>query len=218
MVAPDASDANVEQDSLERLVADLGAAETGQLVNPYACHDPELDRPDGAAIRRANLLAYLGEHHSPALLLVGEAAGYRGCRFSGIAFTSERCLAPEQWSSRCEQGWIELSATIVHGELSLLGLESRTLLWNAVPFHPTVDGRPLSNRTPSAAERKAGEVWLARLIALTQPELVVAIGQKATKSLKAVDGGALRVRHPARGGATLFRAQLGDLVRECGLA
>ena len=28
----------------------------------------------------------------------------------------------------------------------------------------------------------------------------------------------LRVRHPARGGATLFRAQLGDLVRERGLA
>jgi hypothetical protein len=46
---------------LERLVANLGAAETGRLVNPYACHDPELDRPEGAAIRRANLLAYLEE-------------------------------------------------------------------------------------------------------------------------------------------------------------
>ena len=41
------------------MVADLGAAETGRLVNPYADHDPELDRPDGAAIRRANLVAHL---------------------------------------------------------------------------------------------------------------------------------------------------------------
>jgi uracil-DNA glycosylase len=212
MIAPHALDGSADQDSLQRLVADLGAAETGRLVNPYACHDPELDRLNGAAIRRTNLLAYLEERPSPAFLLVGEAAGYRGCRFSGIAFTSERCLAPEQWSSRCEQGWIEPSATIVHGELSLLGLESRTLLWNAVPFHPIIDGQPLSNRTPIPAELKAREEWLARLIALTQPGLAVAIGRKATKSLKAVHVGALSVRHPARGGAKLFREQLRAIV------
>lgn len=218
MIAPHAFDGSADQDSLRRLVADLGAAETGRLVNPYACHDPELDRPDGAAIRRRNLLGYLEERPTPTLLLVGEAAGYRGCRFSGIAFTSERSLAPETWSSRCEQGWIEPSATIVHGELNLLGLESRTLLWNAVPFHPSIDGQPLSNRTPFAAERKDGEKWLARLIALTQPGLVVAIGRKATKSLKAVHVGALSVRHPARGGATRFREQLRAIVQERGLA
>lgn len=72
MIAPHALDGSADQDSLERLVADLGAAETCRLVNPYADHDPELDRPDGAAIRRANLLAYLEERRSPALLLVGE--------------------------------------------------------------------------------------------------------------------------------------------------
>lgn len=210
--------ADPEPDSLARLVTDLGAADTGRLVNPYACHDPELDRPDGAAIRRANLLAYLEDRRSPALLLVGEAAGYRGCRFSGIAFTSERCLPAERWSSRSDVGWREPSATTVHGVLGELGLESSTLLWNAVPFHPAVNGRPLSNRTPSAREREAGEEWLVRLVGLTRPGLVVAIGRKASRSLTARKLGDSSVRHPARGGATLFREQLKDLARERGLA
>jgi hypothetical protein len=208
----------IKPDSLERLVADLALAQTGLLVNPYSCHDPEFDRPDGAARRRANLLGYLQARRSPALLLVGEAAGYRGCRFSGIAFTSERSLAPERWTSTCEKGWIEPSATIVHGELGQLGLESRVLLWNAVPFHPAKDGQLLSNRTPSAPERRAGEEWLARLVALTQPGLVVAIGRKATRSLKALNLGDLAVRHPANGGATLFREQLRAIVQARGLA
>jgi uracil-DNA glycosylase len=97
-------------------------------------------------------------------------------------------------------------------------LESRTLLWNAVPFHPTVGEQPLTNRTPSALERRAGEAWLARIIRLTQPGLVVAIGRKATKSLRTLKLGDLVVRHPANGGATLFREQLRALVQERGLA
>jgi uracil-DNA glycosylase len=206
-------DGNAGRDSLERLVTELGAAETRRLVNPYACNDPELDRPDGAA--RANLLAYLEERRSPALLLVGEAAGYRGCRFSGIAFTSERSLPRDRWSSQSARGWQEPSATIVHGTMVQLGLESRTLLWNAVPFHPAVEGLPLSNRTPSAAERRAGEQWLARIVRLTQPGLVVAVGRSAAKSLP---DGTPCVRHPANGGAALFREQLRNLAREHGLA
>jgi uracil-DNA glycosylase len=217
MVVSDGRNVELGLDSLERLVADLGAAETDRLVNPYACHDPELDRPDGAVIRRQNLPAYLEAHRAPALLLVGEAAGYRGCRFSGIAFTSERSLAPERWSSLWQRGWIEPSATIVHRELAKLGLESQTLLWNAVPFHPAIEGRPLTNRAPSAAERRACEVWLARLIALTHPRLVVSVGRKAAQSLESVSPGAHAVRHPANGGATLFRQQLRDLVQEHGL-
>jgi uracil-DNA glycosylase len=96
--------------------------------------------------------------------------------------------------------------------------EWRTLLWNAVPFHPAKDGQTLTNRTPTVAERKAGEEWLRRLVALTQPGLVVAIGRKATKSLNALKLGDLAVRHPANGGATLFRDQLRAIVEERRLA
>ena len=75
-------------DSLARFVAELAEVSIGATVNPYSVHEPSLDRPGGAAIRAANLKAYLGARLHPRLMLVGEAPGYRGCRFSGIAFTS----------------------------------------------------------------------------------------------------------------------------------
>jgi hypothetical protein len=129
------------------------AAPAPTLVNPYACFDPNLDRPGAAAIRAATLLAYLEARSQPVLLLVGEAAGYQGCRFSGIAFTSERSLPPSQWTSSRPEGGKEPSATIVHGALKALELEERTILWNVVPFHPAGPSS-LSNRRPTAAERQ----------------------------------------------------------------
>ena len=183
------------------------------LVNPYACFDAELDRPGGAATRAANLLAYLETRSQPALLLVGEAAGYQGCRFSGIAFTSERALPTSQWTSTKPEGWREPSATVVHDALKELGLEDTTILWNVVPFHPA--GRvPLSNRTPRAAEQRAGTAWLRRILAITQPGVVAAIGHVAEAALRP---GTPYLRHPARGGAGRFRDGLAELAHERGL-
>jgi uracil-DNA glycosylase len=200
-------------DSLVGLVGDLAAAAPLTLVNPYACFEPELDRPGCAATRAATLLAYLEARSHPALLLVGEAAGYQGCRFSGIAFTSERALPTSQWTSMKPEGWREPSATIVHDALKELGLEDRTILWNVVPFHPA-GPVPLSNRTPRAAERRAGREWLRRILAITQPDVVAAIGRVAERALRP---GTLYLRHPARGGAVRFHHGLAELARERGL-
>jgi hypothetical protein len=64
--------------------------------NQYRDWDPELERPDGAAIRRRNLRRYLETFAGASYVLVGEAAGYAGCRFSGIPFTGEaQIVAPE---------------------------------------------------------------------------------------------------------------------------
>jgi len=93
---------------------------------------------DGAAVRRQRLLAYLEARQEARLLLVGEAAGYRGARVSGIPFTSERQLTGT--------GPAEATATIVHRVLTELELEERVLLWNIVPTHP---GTSTSNRPPS---------------------------------------------------------------------
>lgn len=172
-------------DTLECFIADLSVATIETTVNPYACHVPAHDRPGGAVIRRENLLRHLVGRHQPALLLVGEAPSYRGCRFSGIAFTSERRLVPPfAWSSTLPRGWTEPSATIVHRVLNALEIEDRTMLWNIVPTHPSGDW-PLSNRTPTRAEINAGVEWLDRLIALVEPDVVVAIGKSAASKLQA---------------------------------
>jgi uracil-DNA glycosylase len=100
-----------------------------------------------------------------------------------------------------------------HDALKELGLEDRTILWNVVPFHPA-GPVPLSNRTPRAAERRAGREWLRRILAITQPDVVAAIGRVAERALRP---GTLYLRHPARGGAVRFHHGLAELARERGL-
>src|SRR5438128_1370583 len=108
-------------------VDELAAARIGATYNQYA--DSEL--------RRARLRAYLATCAEASILLVGEAAGYRGARISGIPFTSERQLTGA--------GPAEATASIVHRVLAELGLSDRVLLWNLVPTHP---GAENSNRAP----------------------------------------------------------------------
>jgi uracil-DNA glycosylase len=186
-------------------VRELAANRVKGTVNPYAAADEVrgLDRPGAAAIRIANLLDYLRSRHHPRLLLVGEAPGYRGCRFSGIPFTSERSLPPDRWSSLHTDGWLEPSATVVHRALARMGVDAETLLWNAMPWHP-VDGGPLTNRPPAASELRAGAIWLMRLLQLAQPALVVAVGRPASRILS----GHPVIRHPSHGGARRFESEL----------
>ncbi len=143
----------------------------------------------GAAVRRERLREYLEARQDAPLLLVGEAAGYRGARVSGVPFTSERQLTGR------EPG--EASATIVHGVLAELGLEEAVLLWNVVPTHP---GTMVSNRPPSRAEIAAG---LPFALELARGRRVVAVGRVAEAALDAP-----YVRHPSHGGAADFRAGL----------
>ena len=139
---------------------------------------------------------------------MGEAAGYQGMRWSGIAFTSERDLArwgaPYRRTSRNRpNGWSEPSGTIVHSLLEELGAERRDILWNTVPVHPHADGQAMSNRRPTRPEVAQGLVFLDRLIKLLEPATIVAVGRTAESVLK--DRGAVYVRHPAQSGATAFR-------------
>lgn len=201
------------KDAIADFVVRLAAARPARLINPWADERQDLDRPGAAAIRAANLEAYLRDRLPHCrLLLVGEAPGYQGCRFSGIAFTSERTLLPASRTSVRPEGWSEPSATIVHRVLVELGLEAATILWNACPFHPA-GATPLSNRTPTPAELTIGIPYLDRLEALLadagRAPLVVAIGRSAQRSLPE---GTPAVRHPANGGSRAFRDGLIALV------
>ena len=164
---------------LMTLVDELAAARIGTTYNQYA--DSEL--------RRERLTRYLESRAEAPILLVGEAAGYRGACVSGLAFTSERQLTGS--------GPAEASATIVHRVLAELGLAEHVLLWNLVPTHP---GTATSNRPPRPAEIRAARPFLD---ALAQGRVVVPVGRLAHAAL-----GGDYVRHPSHGGAAGFRTGL----------
>jgi uracil-DNA glycosylase len=164
----------------QRFVARLAAARIGATYNFYG-------EGQRASLRRRRLCSYLDARADAPLLLVGEAAGYRGARVSGIPFTSERQLTGT--------GPAEATATIVQQALTELGLE--TLCWNVVPTHP---GTPSSNRRPSRAEVEASRPFLEELAAGRR---ILAVGRLAAEVT-----GAPYVRHPAHGGAAEFRAGL----------
>jgi len=160
---------------VEHLVDRLAAARIGETFNQYA----------GSELRRERLRAYLDARADAGTILVGEAAGYRGARVSGLPFTSERQLTGT--------GPAEATATIVHRALAELGLEDAVLLWNVVPTHPGDEG---SNRRPTRAEVEAGRPFLAELAAGRR---AIPVGRVAEAVL-----GAPGIRHPSHGGAGPF--------------
>ena len=168
------------------LVERLAAARIGDTFNQYA-HSPALC---------ARLDDYLRRRRDAPLLLVGEAAGYRGARVSGLPFTSERQVTGG--------GPAEATATIVHRVLAELGIEEQVLLWNVVPTHPHRPDEPRSNRRPTRAETVVGGGFLAELASGRQ---AVSVGRVAHELI-----GGPYVRHPSHGGAAAFREGLGRLV------
>jgi hypothetical protein len=203
----------------EALVAEVAALPFGAAFRMLADEHPELDAGGAAAARRANVAAYLAQRtRRRPVLLVGEAMGYAGGRFSGIAFTAERTLAgwgpPYAATSTRPDGFAEQSGTIVHGLLGALGCEERVLLWNVVPAHPHRPGVPLSNRLPSEAERRAGGEVLRALVERIDPLATVPAGRTSERTLRELGIAAEpAVRHPANGGATRFRSEAGDALR-----
>jgi hypothetical protein len=161
-------------------VAGLASARIGETFNFYR-YGP------GAVLRRRRLRDYLEARAGSELLLVGEAAGYRGTRVSGIPFTSERQLTGT--------GPAEATATIVQRTLAELELDA--LCWNVVPTHP---GTATSNRRPTRAEVAVSRPFLEEIAAGRR---VLAVGRLAASVT-----GAPYLRHPSHGGAAEFRAGL----------
>ncbi len=204
---------------MEELLRDLAASGFGEAFALYGEEGPG-DVAGAAAIRLGNLARYLEERRSADVVALGEAGGYQGMRWSGIAFTSERDLA--RWgppfrptSAERPGGWSEPSGTVVHRVLESLGAERRVILWNTVPAHPHHPGRPLSNRRPRAVEVALGAAFARRLLELVQPRLVLAVGRVAESQL---GGEATYVRHPSMGGAAAFERAVRALLAPAGIS
>lgn len=192
------------------LVADLAAEATPpQVFNPYSPATPD------SAGRRRNLACYLTQvlAQPPRWLLLGEAAGYRGCGRSGVPFTSEAWLQRDPlhaWGCRPEPRadapLTEATATYVWEALATT--RPWPVLWNAYPFHPHQPGRPNSNRRPAVAEWRAGAAFTRQVIALAPGVQLAAVGRIAASQLAYLGWPHAVVRHPSHGGRRAFVAGL----------
>jgi uracil-DNA glycosylase len=224
-------------ESIERFIGLLKKSPGGPVFNPWWEADKQNDIARYApAIRRKQLTAYIWERLGKAkFVVIGEALGYRGGHFSGIPMTSERMLlgkkkddgiAPEHVFSsikprrtstakKCPDGFSEPTATIVWGSLLRLGLRSEEfVLWNAFPWHSFDPRRGmLSNRMPNKSERSAGLAVLEVFLDLFPRDEIVALGNIAASQLKELNIECQRVRHPASGGAKLFRQQIEKILK-----
>lgn len=204
--------------------------------NPY--HDclPELELPQAQHLRRENLHNYLAHFRvTPTLLILGEAPGWRGCRFTGVPFTSEAQLTSAELpftgkrtslrratsgmaSSADSQapasagGYREASASIFWRSLAIYS--QKFLVWNVFPFHPHQPGNPRSNRKPGVKETDLQVPYLLLLIDYLKPTRILAVGKFAQFTLNRLTIPCQPIRHPSHGGARLFNKQVLEIFEE----
>ena len=114
----------------------------------------------------------------------------------------------------CPNGFSEPTATIVWSALLKIGvLPDEFVLWNAFPWHSYDPRRGLlSNRAPNKLEQLSGRPVLEAFLELFPCERIVALGKIAAAQLEQLGLHAHSVRHPASGGAKLFRQQIAKIV------
>ena len=220
---------------ISNFIEKLAAYHANLVCNPWRDEDPTLDIDGAAEIRRGNLVAYLARRIGRArVLFIAEACGYQGGRFTGIAMTCERMLLSRhpavsaemvfgregRRTSRADsplltndkqrkEGFNEPTDTVVWKGAAEAGLAPEDfLLWNIFPFHPHKENAPLTNRTPTDKELADGLDFTKQLLEIARPQILFAIGRKSEETLQAAGIQAIPLRHPANGGANLFRKGL----------
>lgn len=221
---------------IDEFIQELAEYHDENVFNPWGDYDPDYDcGPEAPGLRRENLKAYLQPRlgKSP-YVVVAEAVGYQGGRFSGIAITCERMLMNLHKNVRADQivragetytvrtsnpdgvgtmkdiqrhkGFNEPTDTVVWSALVENHVDPfTTLLWNIFPFHPHKPGVPMSNRTPTKDELDKGWPFTKRLLELNGECCLLAVGQKAADTLAVYGREAIALRHPANGGAEKYR-------------
>lgn len=197
----------------QRLAATLPVEVPG-LFNPWGDACMQDMAWNDAAAKLARLAGHLD--CEPKVILCGEAPGYAGARHSGVALTSERQICEGRIPRLIPDGrrltsrsapFSEQSATIVWETLHHLGVAEHAVLWNAVQLHPHQLGDTHSNRTPKQPEVALGAPAMKILTEAFPSVPIFAVGRTAEKLLKKMGYEVYAVlRHPANGGANLFRS------------
>jgi hypothetical protein len=206
---------------IDRFVDAAAGLELSDSFNPYKDLCPEHDLASGPEIRRENLRSVLTAVGTAPVdeLWLGLEPTWRGGRRTGLAMTDEPHLRihAARWGAsrvRCAtdtKGPPERTAGYVWASLNALA--ERIFLWNAVPVHTHLPGKPYADRRHTDAEREACLPLLASLLELIRPSLCVAVGVDAEKAFEALDRTSTRVRHPSNAGHIKFAEAIRELHR-----
>ena len=226
--------------TIQNFLARLASYQGELTFNPWGDTQREYEVDGAVEIRRKQLTDYLSRRVGKAkMLLVAEACGYQGGHFSGIAMTCERMILNQhpvvnsemilgyqgQRTSRSdspliekltqrEKGFNEPTDSVVWKACLEAGLSpDEFLLWNIFPFHPYKKGNLLSNRTPTDAELAVGLTYTKDLMSLAGKLPIFAIGKKSETTLSEAGFTVTGLRHPANGGANIFRSQLKEAMK-----
>ncbi|MGE5616743.1 MAG: uracil-DNA glycosylase [Bacillota bacterium] len=209
-------------------VLEKGPANCDGVFNPWRDSDARDARPIRGApkLRIDNLRAYIeARARNARVMLMGEAPSHRGCRFTGIAFSSEvelvhkrdlvahRALALTSRDAATKP-MRERSAAVIWDEIARAGAAYDVVLWNAFPWHPYSDA-VTTNRKPRLGEVAHGRAALRALLdCFTHPLEIFAVGKVAEDALARWEEFecAGYIRHPSQGGESRFREGFRRLV------
>lgn len=148
----------------------------------------------------------------PEILIIGEAPGPSGCRFSGIPFVSEVQLLDKDFPFHGKQSSLQEPFKSKSSEIFWSALKpffNRFFTWNTIPFYPHDKNEDM--RTPSEEEKSRFLFLLKHINNILKPKLIIAIGRHAESSLNVLSINNMYVRHPSFGGDQLFRNQIKDI-------
>ncbi|MGH1461093.1 MAG: uracil-DNA glycosylase [Neptuniibacter sp.] len=162
-----------------------------------------------------NLKRYLDlifSQSGPKILLVGEAPGFKGCRLTGIPFSSGNIFSEiahpflQQLKPVIQLDQIEAENTAAIVWRHLLNHQTVPLFWNSFPFHPHPSRIQKKNRAPNKAEIDEGAEYLNILVSAYKPDVMAGLGRKGMESVKRVlpDETIAYIRHPSYGGKADF--------------
>lgn len=200
---------------------------TNIVFNQYRDCNDQVGLPDAATIRTMNLRRYMEKATETAsILVVGEAAGPWGCRFSGVPFTGERQLLDPLFPihgkrssktnpdrpTKVTPPFISMSSKIFWGVM--IPYNSRFLLWDAFPFHPHKPQDFLTVRNPTKREVSQFGEALRLIKVYIKPIKIVAVGKKAFEELDALGEHSTYVRHPSQGGKADFTSGMQNIFKD----
>jgi len=200
-------------ESVELLLEKLARYPSSDTVaNPY--------REQYAVDNLRYYFEFMFRQSGKRIMLVGEAPGHRGCRITGIPFTSGRVFRDVshplllKLKEKISLPLVETESTATIVWNYLLGKEVTPLFWNSFPFHPFHAGKAAGNRAPSDSEVEFGSKMLRELHDIYRPDFVAGIGHKGVAALSHIfpSQDILYIRHPSNGGKPQFIEGMDNVI------